>query len=288
MDKSKDVILVTGATGQQGGAVARELLSNGYRVRAMTRKPQGEKAKALATLGAEVVQGDLDDPKSLERVLEGVWGVFALQNTWEAGIVREEEQGKRFAELARQKGVTHFVYSSGGSAHRKTDIPFLDNKWRVEHKVRELGFPSYTILRPVFFMENFLSPAWFKQGLDQGKLMVAIKPDTVLQMVAAQDIGKFALRVFEKHEEMNRAEVDLAGDQLTMPATAEILGKAMGRKIEFVQVPIEEVRKMNEMTAKLLEWFDRVGFDVDIPALGKHHGMRLTRLDEWAAQANWQ
>ena len=93
------VILVTGATGQQGGAVARELLAAGHKVRAMTRNPDSEAAKALADLGAEVVRGDLNDTASLERALKGAWGAFAIQNTWEAGVDGEEEQGKRFAAL---------------------------------------------------------------------------------------------------------------------------------------------------------------------------------------------
>ena len=170
--------------------MARELLSHGYKVRAMTRKPAGPEARSLAALGAEIVQADLDQPETLDEALAGVWGVFAVQNTWEAGVEREELQGKRFAEMAKNEGVEHFVYSSVGSAHRSTGIPHFDNKARVEEKVRGLGFPSYVILRPVFFMENWISP-WFKPGLDEGKLAIALKPETRLQMVAVEDIGRF-------------------------------------------------------------------------------------------------
>ena len=286
MEKGKSIILVTGATGQQGGAVARHLLSRGYKVKALTRKPESGAAKELSRLGAGVVKGDLDDPASLERALEGVWGVFAVQNTWEAGVAREEEQGKRLAEIARKKGVQHFVYTSVGSAHRQTGIPHFDNKWRIEETVLRLGFPSYTILRPVFFMDNFLTP-WFKPGLMEGKLLIGIKPSTVLQMIAVDDIGKFGLRAFEQHKEMNGRAIDLAGDQQTMPKTAEILSKAVGRKIEFVQVPIAEVRKFSEDYAIMLEWFDRVGYNVDIPKLSAEYGIRPTTLAEWASRAKW-
>jgi uncharacterized protein YbjT (DUF2867 family) len=285
MDK-KSLILVSGATGQQGGAVSDQLLSKGYNVRAMTRKPAGEKVKALTARGAEVVRADLDDPASLEHALEGVWGVFAVQNTWEAGVEREEEQGKRLAELARRQGVQHFVYSSVGSAQRKTGIPHFDNKWRVEEKIRALKFPSYTILRPVFFMDNFLSP-WFKPGIDQGKLMMALKPETVLQMIAVEDIGQFGLRAFEKDQEMNGVEVDIAGDQHTMPDVAAIIAKAVGKPVEFAPVPIAEVRKMSEDYALMLEWFDRVGYNADIPALEQQYGLKLAKLAEWAARAKW-
>lgn len=286
MRKGQDIILVTGATGKQGGAVARELLARGHRVRAMTRKPDGEPAKELKRLGAEVVSGDLDDPASLERPLDGVWGVFAVQNTWEAGVEREEVQGKRIAEIAKKKGVQHYVYTSVGSAQHRTGIPHFDNKWRVEETVRSLGFPSYTILRPVWFMENLTSP-WMKPALDEGKLVFGIKPTTVLQQIAVSDIGKFGLLAFEEHERMNRKEIELAGDQHTMPETAEILSEAMGRKITFVQQPIEEVRQWSEDFAIMLEWFDRVGYSIDIPRLAKEYDIRLTTLTQWASRVRW-
>src|SRR2546425_3585973 len=127
MQKGTDVVLVTGATGQQGGAVARQLLSRGHKVRALTRKPQGEAAKALAGLGAEVVPGDLDDVGSVEKALRGPWGVFSVQNTWEAGVAGEERQGKRLAEVARKAGGRHFVYTPVGSPHRRTGHPPFEN-----------------------------------------------------------------------------------------------------------------------------------------------------------------
>lgn len=282
----QNLILVTGATGQQGGAVASQLLAHSYKVRATTRKPESEKAKSLAARGAQIVSGDLDDPKSVERALEGVWGAFAVQNTWEAGVEREEEQGKGFAELAKKQGVQHFVYSSVGSAHRQTGIPHFDNKWRIEQTVRALRFPSHTVLRPVFFMDNFAS-AWFKPGILQGKLAMGIKPTTVLQMIAVEDIGKFGYLAFERPAEMNGAEIDLAGDQLTMPQTAAILSKTLGKKIDFAPVPIEEVRKFSEDYAIMLEWFDRVGYNVDIPGLERKYAIRLTKFAEWASQTSW-
>jgi len=282
----QDLILVTGATGQQGGAVARELLAAGHTVRAMTRHPDGPAAQALARSGAEVIQGDLDSADSLQGAVRGAWGLFAVQNTWEAGVEREEEQGKRIAEIARQGGVQHFVYTSVASAHRKTGIPHFDNKWRVEETVRRLAFPSHVILRAAFFMENFLSP-WFKPGIDQGKLMIGLKPTTSLQMIAVQDIGKYGLMAFEQHADLNRREIDIAGDAHTMPETAAIIGKAAGRPIRFEPVPIAEVRKASEDYALMLEWFDRVGYDVDIPGNARRYGIRPTTLTEWANRVRW-
>jgi len=282
----RNKILVTGATGQQGGAVARELLARGYHVKALTRKPAAEKALALAKLGADVVQGDLDDIASLQTAIKDVWGVFSVQNTWEAGVEKEELQGKRLAEISRESGVQHFVYSSVGSAHRNTGIPHFDNKWRVEETVRGLDFPSHTILRPVFFMENFISP-WFKPGIDDGKLMIGIKSSTVLQMIAVEDIGRYGAWAFENHEELNGREVDIAGDACTMPAVARIIGSAIGRKIEFFQTPIEDVRKFSEDFAIMLEWFDAVGYDVNISELAHESRIRPTTLAEWAQKTDW-
>jgi uncharacterized protein YbjT (DUF2867 family) len=279
-------ILVTGATGHQGGAVAHELLARGRRVRAMTRKPQGEAARALAAKGAEVVAGDLDDEASIARALSGMWGAFAVQNTWEAGVEKEEEQGKRFARAAKQAGIQHFVYTSVGSAHRKTGIPHFDNKWRIEETVRSLDFPTHVILRPVFFMENLLSP-WFKPAIDSGKLAVGMKPETLLQMIAVEDIGKYGLWAFENPEKLNGREIDIAGDALTMPQTAKVIGAAARRPVEFFRVPIEDVRKGSADYALMLEWFDRVGYDADIPATSRESGIRPTTFEEWARRADW-
>jgi uncharacterized protein YbjT (DUF2867 family) len=286
METGKDLVLITGATGKQGGAVARELLAKGHKVRAMTRHPGGAEANALAKLGAEVTAGDLDDAASLERATNGAWGVFSVQNTWEAGVEREEEQGKRLADIARRQGVQHFVYSSVASAHRKTGIPHFENKARIEDKVRSLGFPSHVILRPVFFMENFTSP-WFLPALQQGQLAIGIAPGTVLQMIAVKDIGKYGAWAFERHADLNRREIDIAGDQHTMPETAEILSRALRHPVKHVQVPIEEVRKFSEDYATMLEWFDRVGYDADIQKVAKESGIRPTPLAEWAAGVHW-
>jgi uncharacterized protein YbjT (DUF2867 family) len=279
-------ILVLGATGQQGGAVARELLAHGWRVRAMTRKPEGEKARELASLRATVVPGDMDDPASLERALRGAYGVFSVQNTYEAGVAKEEEQGLRVADVARQAGVQHFVYTSVASSQRRTGIPHFDNKWRIEEGVRKMRFPVCTILRPVFFMENFLS-AWFKPGIDQGRLRIALRPETSLHMIAVGDIGRYGRWAFEHPQAANGLALDLAGDSRTMPEAAVILGRASGRTIEYVQMPISEVHAFSADFALMFEWFDRVGYDTDIERLARETGIRPITLSEWAAKAVW-
>ncbi|HEX7078472.1 MAG TPA: NmrA/HSCARG family protein [Candidatus Eisenbacteria bacterium] len=279
MAENRRTVLITGATGHQGGATIRELIGSEFALRALTRHPEAGAARALASRGVEVVRGDLNDEASLARALEGVWGVYAVQNTWEAGVEGEEAQGKRIATLAKRAGVQHYVYASVASAQRKTGVPHFENKWRVEETVRALGFPSHVVVRPVFFMENLLTP-WFLNG---DKIVAAMDPGTVLQMIAVQDIGQYGARAFTHAGALRGTAIDIAGDEATMPEAARILGEAFGRKIEFARAPIEEVRKQSEDLALMLEWFDRVGYDADIAGNTARHGIRPTKLAAWAA-----
>jgi uncharacterized protein YbjT (DUF2867 family) len=277
---SDRTILITGVTGKQGGSTARNLVGKGFRLRGMTRKPESDAAREASKLGIEIVAGDLDDEGSLKKALDGVWGVYAVQNTWEAGVEGEEAQGHRIARLAHAAGVHHYVYASVGSAHRKTGIPHFDNKFRVEETVRTIGFPSHIVIRPVFFMENLVTP-WFLNG---DTIYAAMDPATVLQMIAVEDIGKYGARAFTDAAKLKGREIDIAGDACTMPAAVRILGQALGRPINFVQIPISEVRKNSEDFAIMLEWFGDVGYNVDIPAVSREFGIHPTSLAEWAAK----
>jgi uncharacterized protein YbjT (DUF2867 family) len=270
-------ILITGVTGQQGGAVAQALQGAGLYLRGMTRKPDSERAAALARQGIEIVKGDLDDEATLRAALAGAWGVFGLQNAGEAGVEREEAQGKRLATLAREAGVEHYVYTSVGSADKQTGVPHFDNKGRIEETVRGLRFPSHVILRPVFFMENLLAPF----SLQGSTLAWALGPGTKLQMIAVDDIGWFGARAFTDAA-LNRREIDLAGDIRTMPEVAGILTEVLGRPIAFAQTPIEQVRQYSKDMAVMLEWFERVGYSADIAGLEHEFGRALTKLPDWA------
>lgn len=272
------LILITGATGKQGGATLRYLAKHGgFKLRAMTRKPDGDGAKALAALGAEIVVGDLDDAASLERALTGAWGVYAVQNTWEAGVEKEEEQGKRIAKLAREKGVQRYVYASVGSAHKKTGIPHFDNKFRVEETVKALGFPSYAIIRPVFFMENLLSP-WFING---DKLVTTLPPSLKLQMIASDDIGKYGAKAFADADQLKNVDFDIAGDAVTMTEAAAGVSQILGKTITYQPIPIAAVRQNSEDMALMLEWFERTGYSADIAGNEKRFGIHALTFAEW-------
>ena len=275
---SDRIILVTGATGQQGGSTAQALAGKGFKIRAMTRKPESDAAKALAAAGAEIVKGDLDDEASVAAALAGAWGAYAVQNTWEAGVEKEEQQGHSFAKLARKAGIEHYVYASVGSAHRKTGIPHFDNKSRVEDTVRSLGFPSYAIIRPVFFMANLASP-WFLNG---DKLVSALDPKTLLQMIAVTDIGQYGALAFTDAATFKNLELDIAGDVATMPQAVAALSAGLGRAIEYLQIPMSEVRKNSEDFALMLEWFESTGYEADIAGNAKTYGVTPTSLATWA------
>jgi uncharacterized protein YbjT (DUF2867 family) len=271
-------ILITGVTGQQGGAVAKAPRGTGFHLRGLTRKPESERAAALAHQGIEIIKGDLDDEATLRGALAGAWGVFGVQNAGEAGVEREEAQGKRLATLAREAGAEHYVYTSVGSADKRTGVPHFDNKWRIEETVRGLRFPSHVILRPVFFMENLVAPF----SLQGSTLAWALGPDTKLQMIAVEDIGWFGARAFTDAQALNGREIDLAGDVRTMREAAEFLTEALGRPIAFAQTPIEAVRQYSKEMALMLEWFERIGYSADIAGLEREFGRPLTKLPDWA------
>lgn len=275
-------ILVTGATGQQGGAVARALLAKGQQVRVMTRHP--EKAASLAKAGAEVVQGDLTNRAILQMALRGVHGVFAMSTWVEEGMEAEVRQGTMLADAAKQAGITHYVYTSVGSAHRNTGIPHFDSKWKVEQHIRQIGLPA-TILRPVWFMENFTT---FAKPSAEGVLTLPMKPARKLAMVALKDIGEFGAAAFLRPNDFLGQAIDLAGDDLTMPEAAAQLTHAIGRPIRFQEFPMEQAEAaMGHDLTTMFRWFNEVGYAIDIPALKQKFQMPLTTFAEWIKTVDW-
>ena len=278
------LILVSGATGQQGGSVARNLLERGFGVRALTRDPDKPEAKELAGLGAEVVSGNLEDASSIERVLDGVHGVFSVQQFFEAGYEGEVRQGVRLADAAKSAGVEHYVYSSVGSAHRQTGIPHFESKWEVEEHVRGSGV-SYTVLRPVFFMQNW---EYMREPILGGTLPQPLDPDKPFQMLAVEDIGVFAAMAFENPGEWIGREVDLAGDEMAMLEIADTFSRVIGRQVDYVQVPWEGFEEqMGEEATVMYRWFNDYGYEADIAALEKEHPGLLS-LEQYLRGHDWE
>jgi uncharacterized protein YbjT (DUF2867 family) len=278
------LILVSGATGQQGGAVARSLLGRGIGVRALTRDPDKPEARELAELGAEVASGDLEDRSSIVQVLDGVHGMFSVQQVWETGVEGEVRQGVMLADAAKGAGVDHYVYSSGGSAHRETGIPHFESKWEVEKHVRGSGVP-YTVLRPVFFMQNW---EYMREPILGGTLPQPLDPDKPFQMLAAEDIDVFAAMAFEDPERWIGREVDLAGDEMTMPEIADTFSRVIGRQVDYFQVPWDQFEEqMGEESTVMYRWFNDYGYEADIPALKEEHP-GLVSFEQYLRANGWE
>ncbi len=280
------IVLVTGATGSQGGAVARSLLASGWSVRAITRDPSKPAARALAEKGVQVVRGDLDDRASVDQALKGVYGVFSVQAFMEQGTAGEIRQGKTLADVAKATGIEHLVYSSVAGAERNTGIPHFESKWEIEQYIRTLELAA-TIFRPVFFMYNFNSPLFnLQQSILGGTLSLAIRPDKSLQMLAAEDLGTFVAMAFEKPNNFTGKAIELAGDEMTMVQASEIFSRVMGRPVRFVEMSIEQVRSFSEDLALMFQWFNEKGFQADIPALRGLHPQLMT-LETWLRKTGW-
>ena len=155
-------IAVVGATGRQGGQVVRHLIVQGWSVRAITRKPESQKAARLKQSGVALIQADLEDPASLESAFRGVYGVYHMQPPVLGRMEAEIRQGRNAAEAAGKTGVRHLVYGSAGPGHTRTGIEQWDAKIEIARIMKDLGLPL-TILRPMAFMELMTDPTYYPQ-----------------------------------------------------------------------------------------------------------------------------
>jgi uncharacterized protein YbjT (DUF2867 family) len=285
MPQSK-VVLVTGATGKQGGAVVEALLTRGHQVRALTRHPGSPAAIRLHERGVELAIGDFADDDSLVRAARGSDAVYAMSTPYEQGAEKEVAQGKAITDAAKAARVPHFVYSSVASANRATGIPHFDSKYEVEKHLHRSGVP-YTIVAPVFFMENLFQP-WTLSSLRQGKLAMALPAGRSLQQIAVADIGAFVAAVIERADSALGRRFDIAGVESTGEDVAAILSKVTGRDIHYVGFPPDVLRAQNEDVARMFEWFDRTGYAADIKSL-RHDFPEVTWHDfeEWARKQDW-
>jgi len=280
-------VLVTGATGRQGGAVVRHMLAQGFKLRALTRDPASSAAVSLAAQGVQVVRGDLEDPPSLQSALRGVRGVYSVQDFWSVGAKREVQQGKNLADAAKEAGVEHFVYSSVGGAERNSGINHWETKWELDKHIRGLGLPA-TMLRPVAFMENYYIDQ-VEIGILKGKLMDPIRADKPYQTIAADDIGAFAALAFSRPREFIGAELEIAGSELTNPEAAQVFSRVLGKKVKFHKLPMVMVRLvLGKEFYQMFRWFNESGFKANIPELrGRYPQVRLRSLEEWLRDEGW-
>jgi uncharacterized protein YbjT (DUF2867 family) len=286
-------VLVIGATGHQGGAVARQLLDTERRVRALVRDPGTAAATALQAAGAELAVGDLDEPDTVKAALDGVAGVFLALTMMTGpritaeGVVTEQRHGTSVVYLAKQAGVGHLVYSSISGANTGTGIPYYESKARIEERIRALGVPA-TILRPVTFMDNFAT--YNKPAIRDGELVVslAVRPDRPMALIAVRDIGAFAVLSFTHPDEFIGRAIDIAGDALTPQQIAETFGRVSGIPTRYHRTPIAQIRTVDEQLAQMFAHFDdHPTPPPDLAVLRSHHP-RLLRLEPWLRATGWR
>ncbi len=272
-------ILVTGITGSQGGAAARRLLQQGWRVRGLTRNTGSPAAGAIAALGVELIQGNMGDRASLDQALKGAHGVYAVTDFFRNGIAGEIRQGKLIADAAKAAGITHFVYSSVISADRKTHVPHFESKYLIESHIAEIGLPA-TILRPGVFMED-LTDKKYVPPANWGMIAKLSGVGTRIKWIAIEDIGAIAARVFSEPDRYIGKTIPLAGDEKSIQEAREIFKKVKGKYPFQFTMPTWLFRRL--VSSDLVEmwlWFRRGDFDADIAATRELHP-GLMDMETW-------
>jgi uncharacterized protein YbjT (DUF2867 family) len=257
-------VLVTGATGQQGGAVARHLLQSGIAVRAMTRSPGSPSARTLAELGAEIVYGDMDDAATLTKAVAGADSVFSVQDFYapNTGYEGEVRQGKNLVSAAAAAGVAHFVQSTMAEAPGSQAVAHFQSKFAVERAVIASGL-AYTFIGTVWFMDNLLNA---KMGglMSFPFLAGALSRDTPTEMLAVDDVGAVVARVFENTESFAGKKLDIAGDRMTVPQMKEIFRAQTGKRPPPLFIPRWLARRLSRDFAAQLAWQEAVGWDFSL------------------------
>lgn len=299
-DRGLDTVLVTAATGRQGGATARALLAGGTTsVRAMVRDPAAPNARALAAAGAEVVVGDLDDPASLRAACAGARAVFSMQSpilsATGVDYSKERAQGQHLVEAARAEGVRTFVHTatSGVGDHRhvegwaegrwKSHEAYFENKLATCELVRSAGFAHWTLILPATFMDHaMLDPAGFAEGR---RLITVIRTDRPIELVAPEDIGKAAAAAITDPAMFHGVTLQLASDVLTLPQIVELLSRLDGKEYAVQSGTVEEAvaAGLHPAVAQGMTYIN-VAPMLARPEIARYYGLSLTSFETWARQ----
>lgn len=277
------ILLITGATGNQGGATIDELLQRPKRwhIRALVRDPAKPAAKALAARGVRLVQGDLNDAGSLRTALNGAHGVLSVQTPMGQGPEGEARQGMQLATLAAEAGVRHFVQCSAAGVDRDSGVPHFESKRAIEAHIATLGLPA-TVLRPAAFMENFASFAFRTTMLSMMKTYLA--DSQAMQLASASDVGWFAAEAFERPDAYIGRAIEIAGDSVTRAAAVRTLRATGHRPVVLFTIPGSLRERLPEDFRLMFEWIAREGFAADISALRRDH-LGLLTLSAWAVRS---
>lgn len=278
------VVVVAGATGTQGGAVARELNNRGYAVRGLTRNPDSDTARALRALGIEMVRGDFDDADSLDAALAGAYGAFSVQQYRGVGVDGEIRQGKAFADAAKRAGIEHFVYTSVAKATLGTGVPQFESKLIIEDYIRTLDIP-FTIIRPASFMSTFESAR--AATIAAGEFWGPLPPGLARVYIAPRDIGRFAAEAFDNPQKWLGTASSIAGDRISYADIAAAMSRVTGTMIEYHQIPWEDYSATATETAISRErWYMENTDPVDVDALRSEYPWLLS-FEDYLRESGW-
>ncbi|XP_037380436.1 nmrA-like family domain-containing protein 1 [Talpa occidentalis] len=253
---NKKVIAVFGATGAQGGSVARAILEGKkFAVRALTRDVTRPSALALQDLGAEVVRGDLNDEASVEAALKDAYGAFVVTNFWDHGSKEKEMcQGKMVADTAKRLGLKHVVYSGLENVKRltggKLEVPHFDGKGEVEEYFWSIGVPT-TSTRLAAYFENFLTAWKLMKAPDADYYTLAVPMgDIPMDGISVADVGAIISSIFNSPEEFLGKAVGLSAEALTVQQYADVLSKGLGKEVRDAKITPDAYEKLGFPAAK--------------------------------------
>lgn len=250
------LITVFGATGSQGGAVVSGLLAKGgYKIRGITRNPDGEKATQLRSKGVEIVQASLDDPASIQTAIAGSYGVFLVTNFWEfMNKEREIQQGKATADACKKVNVSHLVYSGLELVRDITgkECPHFDGKGEIEKYLDEISLPN-TSIRVSFYYQNF---KFFAQKTSDRNYLYTSSMKGPMDAISVGDIGHAVASIFSQPDEFIGKKVGLTGDCMTMEEYCAIIAKVTGVTFKHAEMSFEDYSALFPGSSDLAAMFD--------------------------------
>lgn len=295
MNPDTKTVLVTGATGAQGGAVAQVLLSRGHRVRALTRDPQSPAAQFLSRNGTRVLRGDFDKPRTIADAASGADAVYIMGTPFERGPGAEIQQTITTIDAVLGAEVGHIVYSSVASARENTGVPHFESKAAVEHHLDRLQVP-HTVVAPTAFLSDLTgSPFWEGvhpgswDGIRDGAYAFALPPEMPLQMVSLTDLGQFVQLIIENPTRFDRSRIEIASVEVSGAEIATLLSAALNRSVRYQQVPLEVLGQIaGEDAVKMTKFLQQGGYAVDIPTLhARYPEIQWQNVQNWIDSHAW-
>jgi len=296
MNQTQKTILVVSATGTQGRAITKILLQKGFSVRILVRDPESSSAQELIKAGAQPYKGDLTDPSSIEAAVQGVYGVYSILPFAMDDSTLEVDGGKAVINSALKAGVQQFVHASVANCESYESFErwgtgywnekYWVNKWEVEKAIHNAGFPFWTILKPVGFMENLRPPlgGYIYPKMKEGELVTPLKGgDRKWQWVTVEDTAKFGYAAFADPERFNKKSIAIASDSLTLDETSEIMTRVLGKKFEFISKSPEEAIEsgVNPFVVRSMELCNTGAcYNADFDIL-KGYNIELTSFEQW-------